>query len=349
MLDNDSIHFIKDLWSVAIGKHIVKLAPAFFTGRHLKQRGIWQAKFSNIPPKQHLIDFAHALEIQGAKYVFRDPEDPNVYAQFSTEADLHNTCHKTIDYLNRKIRGLPCGIEWSNWDKYIKDIPIVPDNTLDHPHQISHNTDQVDPKTNQSMDLDISSDQSTNTISQNKARQRQQKVTVAGSLPHPWYPNDNAEASCSTTMTHNTNTTEHTVTSQDNSQQKKEDHKEKNKEKIDPPTAKDIHKTTPRTLVKSYNKQISAPKLKAKSFHNKQIANTRMQDQRTYKSIHNCATGSNRIPINANTTRLCQSTKVNKFVEHLDHSSCNPSPTDVEMAESWDNNPWASSQSQKKD
>jgi hypothetical protein len=199
------------------------------------------------------------------------------------------------------------------------------------------------------MDLDISSDQSTIKISQTKDKQRQQKVTVAGSLPHPWYPNDNAVASCSTTMTRNTDTTEHTITSQNNPQHKIEDPKGKNKEKIDPPTAKDTHKSTSRTLVKSYNKQISAPKLKAKSFHNKQIANTRMLDQRTHKSIHNCATGSNRIPINANTTRLCQSTKVNKFVEHLDFSSCNPSPTDVEMAESWDNNPWASSQSQRKD
>lgn len=105
--------------------------------------------------------------------------------------------------------------------------------------------------------------------------------------------------------------------------------KGKNKMDYQPPTA-------------SYNRQMSAPKFIAKSSHNKPISNMHNQLHQSRIDIHKSATGSNRIPLKALNTKLCKRTSTNKISAQIDISNCNPSPSDVEMAESWDINPWTS-------
>ena len=78
--DDDSIHNIKQLWSVIIGHtHNIRLVPAHFTDQDLTERNKWVAKFLNFNNSISAADVSTILQIVHAKNVYVNQNNSSIF------------------------------------------------------------------------------------------------------------------------------------------------------------------------------------------------------------------------------------------------------------------------------
>ena len=125
--DEDSIHILKQLWSITIGNNLnIRLAPAYFTEQHFTERNRWVAKFRNFKDNASPADAMAALYLVNAMNAYPNTAEQSVFfVEFASESDLHKACHANIEVGNQYLQGLPRGTAWSDYNTYRKNIPTT--------------------------------------------------------------------------------------------------------------------------------------------------------------------------------------------------------------------------------